>query len=253
MVLHPNKRKAVLLVIVTAVLAVVSVCLLTMDKIDTTEYQVSVDYGDLSAEQIAVMHDILSCSKTGDTVIEHNLSLDELDKVIGYIGLYFGTNLAHMNVALWRPGYAEVKPELVRTLEQDKADLDAIIDCIVSEMYEGSDRFKLWQISNYLATTIHYSYKLADIEPLSGLSGKGSCMTYSMLFYKMARRVGIQAYICRGEADNGKMVAIHAWNMVVLDGERYFYDVTWYDTIIPTPWYLHSKTGWGRDYTLRFD
>ena len=224
------------------------------DKINLCEYQTSVDYGDLNAEQIAVMNDILSCSTTGETVIKHNLSRDEFESgVLSYLALYFGSSWQFRNVALYRTGYAEVNLELLRTLEQEKIVIDAKIDNIVSEMYEGTDEFKLLQISNYLATTMQYSYAFADIEPLSGLAGKGCCITYSILFYKMAMRIGIKTYICVGEVYNGLRVASHAWNMVVLDGEKYFYDVTWYDTIIPNPWYLHSKTGWGRNYTLRFD
>ena len=235
----------------TILLVVLAVGLLTMSKIDLSEYEIDIDYGTLSAEQITVMHDILSCSKTGMTTIEQNLKTNkEFDEVIDYIGLYFGTNLKHMNAALWRPGYAEVNPCLLRELEQDKAVLDAEIDRILSEMYEGTGRFKLWQISNFLAARIEYQYSFDTIEPISGLSGKGSCMTYSMLFYKMAKRVGIQAHICYGYANNGKRTAPHAWNMVVLDGKQYFYDVTWYDTPVPGFRYLHSIEAWGRSYTV---
>ena len=222
-----------------------------MDKIDLSEYEIDFDYGTLSEEQIAVMNDILSCSKTGETTIEHNIKTNaEFDEVIAYIGFYFGTNLKHMNVALRRNGYAIVKPELLRELERDKAVLDSEIDRILSKMYEGSDRFKLWQISNYIAAAMQYSISLDDIDPLSGQAGKGSCMTYSMLFYKMARRIDIQAHMCDGYAFNGVRVGAHAWNMVVLNGEQYFYDVTWYDTIFREPWLLHDKTGWGRSYSV---
>lgn len=232
-------------------IVVLAVGLLTMGKIDLSEYETDIDYGTLSAEQITVMHDILSCSKTGMTTIEQNLKTNkEFDEVIDYIGLYFGTNLKHMNVALWRNGYAEVNPGLLRELEQDKAVLDAEIDRILSEMYEGTDRFKLWQISNYIAATMQYSTSIDIAEPLSGLPGKGVCSTYSVLFYKMARRIGIQAHMCVGYVFNGLEVGAHQWNMVILDGEQYFYDVTWYDTIFRFPWLIHDKTGWGRHYSV---
>jgi hypothetical protein len=72
------------------------------------------------------------------------------------------------------------------------------------------------------------------------------CGAYSMLFYKMATRIGVEAYICYGEADNGFYKGFHAWNKA--DG--YYYDVTWYDTFPRQPKYLHSKTGWGRHYRV---
>ncbi len=241
---------AAALLAVAALTAVAVSCLLTVDKIDLTKYKATADYGSMRAEQVAVMQAILDCSASGDTVIEQNLSYDELNEVIDYIGFYFGTNLAHWNVALWRPGYAEVKPALLQELEQDKVVLDAEIDKALSGMYEGSDRFKLLQISNYIAAAVRYSPSLADIEPLSGLAGRGSCTTYSMLFYKMATRLGIEAYVCYGEVNNGIRTAMHAWNMVVLNGERYFYDITWYDTPLRMAWYVHSGAAWGRDFTI---
>ena len=217
------------------------------NKIDPGAYPVYIDYGLLNQEQIRVMDAILLCGKSDSTVVEHDLSSVEFEQVIDGIGLYFGANLTHQNVALWRPGYGEVNPELLRRLEQDKTILDQKIDQILSGMYEGSDRFKLWQISRFLAKTIKYSYKLNDIEPLSGLAGRGSCMTYAMLFYKMAARLGIPVQICYGYADNGKQVAMHAWNAVILDGTQYFYDVTWYDNFVPDWQYIHSKTPWNRE------
>lgn len=221
----------------------------TKEKIDITKYETFADYGPLSAEQKSVMNTILLCGTSGATVIEQNLSFGEFEEVIDCIGLYFGANLEHQGVALWRKGYAEVRPERIRTLEQKKAVLDTEIDRIMSNMDEGTDEEKLLQISDYIANTITYSYSIDYIEPLSGFAGKGSCMTYSMLFYKMATRIGIQTYICYGDADNGKMVGMHAWNMVVLDGEQYFYDVTWYDKTVPDLKYIYSKTAWGRKYT----
>ena len=76
------------------------------------------------------------------------------------------------------------------------------------------------------------------------------CGAYSMLFYKMATRMGIKAFICYGEADNGFYKGYHAWNMVEIGKRTYFYDVTWYDTFPRMPKYIHSETSWGREYTL---
>lgn len=246
-------KKAAIVVIASLSLTLLvstSIFLFTMDKIDLREYETAIDYGTLSAEQIKVMDAILLCGKTGATRIDQGLSTnEEFDEVIAYIGLYFGTNLKHMNVALWRPGYAIVKPELLRELERDKAALDAEIDRALSKMYDGTDRFKLWQISNYIATTIRYSTHIDVAEPLSGMPDKGVCSTYSVLFYKMARRIGIEAHMCAGYVFDGIRVAGHQWNMVELDGEQYFYDVTWYDSPFPFPW-IHDRTGWGRNYSV---
>ncbi len=231
-----------------AILAVGWAILLSWNKIDLTAYPICVDYRALNQAQAQVMDAILLCGASGETIIEQNLSAKEFDQVIDCIGLYFGSNLVHMNVALWRPGYAEVKPDLLKTLHRDKAVLDYEIDRILSNMYEGTDRFKLWQISRYLAKTVRYSLDIDHIEPLSGLSGRGSCMTYAMLFYKMAARLGIPVQICYGYADNGQTVSLHAWNMAEVNGQPRFYDITWYDNIVPDARYIHSKSPWGRKF-----
>ena len=64
-----------------------------------------------------------------------------------------------------------------------------------------------------------------------------------MIFYKMASRVGIQAYLCYGYTGD----VYHAWNAVELEGALYYYDLTWYDSAVHDLRYLHSRDPWGRD------
>ena len=124
-------------------------------------------------------------------------------------------------------------------------ELDARIEEALQNMKEGSDRFKLWQISNYLAKRIEYDAEQESA--LGGLAtGRGECEVYSDLFYLMATRLGIETHICVGRVPGG---GGHAWNMVVLDGQPYFYDVCWFDG--GQYKYLHSPTAWDREYVLR--
>lgn len=125
-------------------------------------------------------------------------------------------------------------------------ELDARIEEALQNMKEGSDRFKLQQISEYLANRIEYDVDQEDA--LRGITtGRGECEVYSELFYRMAARLGIEVHICHGPTGTG----YHAWNMVVLDGEPYFYDVTWYDGAIRQPKYLYSTTAWEREYVIK--
>jgi transglutaminase/protease-like cytokinesis protein 3 len=128
-------------------------------------------------------------------------------------------------------------------VQHDDDELNARIEEALQNMKEGSDRFILWQISNYLAERIEYD---ADQEsPLDGLRiGRGECEVYSKLFYLMASRLGIETYICVGPVTGG----YHAWNMVVLDGQPYFYDVCWFDG--GNYKWLHSPNSWGREYSI---
>ena len=122
--------KRVIFGLITVLVVVVLVYLIPTTRIDLTKYETSIDYGSLNSDQIKVMDTILLCGTTGLTIIEHDLSYEEFNYVIDYIGFYFGTNLAHQNIALWRPGYAEVNPDIIISLEKDKAVLDEKIDNI---------------------------------------------------------------------------------------------------------------------------
>ena len=83
-------------------------------------------------------------------------------------------------------------------------------------------------------------------ETIDGLNGQGVCATYSMLFYKMATRLGIQTYICYGYTSS----FYHSWNMVELNGKQYFYDITWFDGHKYNYAYIQSEDCWGRKYVL---
>ena len=144
----------------------------------------------------------------------------------------------------WGTDTATVNLELFRQFTAQKSVIDARVDEAVAHLYEGSDRFKLWQICRYLANRIDYTDGVRDT--IDGLNGQGMCCTYAMLFYKMATRVGIQTYICYGYAGD----SYHAWNMVELNGERFYYDPTWYDNIVSDFRYVHSDTPWGRSLTI---
>lgn len=61
------------------------------------------------------------------------------------------------------------------------------------------------------------------------------CGDYSVLFYKMASRLGIECYLCFGD--------YHVWNYA---GGR-FYDVTHFDSAGERK-YISSKNAWGRSY-----
>ena len=203
------------------------------------------NYKGLSLYQTELTTNIINCNTNR---IYINLKQEDFQFLVQELGLYFGSTFAYQNIILWRQEYIEVNIDLLSQLKQNKIILDANVDKILSKMYEGTDKFKLWQISKYLAKTIEYSNKFTDIEPLSGLNGKGSCMTYSMLFYKMSTRLGLETYICYGDVNNGKITAPHAWNLVILNGQQYFYDITWYDGILSNPKYIHSNTSWGREF-----
>lgn len=63
------------------------------------------------------------------------------------------------------------------------------------------------------------------------VSGRASCEGYSKAFKYVLDYLGIQCYIAAGEAlaDNNKYSS-HMWNVVKIEDELYFTDVTWDDS-----------------------
>ncbi len=213
-------------------------------KISVSEYRIRKDYGTMNAAQRNAFDRILSACESGRDIAEiPALTQAEFDSVVSHIGLHFGSDDICKNIALKRGNTAAVNMTLYEQAKAHKAELDARVDKALQSMREGSIAYKLEQIAKYIAN--HGSYEYGTNNPLDLLNDGGMCGAYSMLFYKMATRLDIAAYICYGYADNGTQKGFHAWNMA--DG--HFYDVTFYDGNRNRK-YLRSKTAWGREYTL---
>lgn len=61
-------------------------------------------------------------------------------------------------------------------------------------------------------------------------SGYGKCNTYAYAYQILLRTAGIEAFVLDGYAMSGGAKVGHAWNIMHLDGQWYFADVTWDDT-----------------------
>jgi transglutaminase/protease-like cytokinesis protein 3 len=113
---------------------------------------------------------------------------------------------------------------MMRELEQNRVAFDAKIEQVLSEMQEGDERFKLQQISDYLADAVEYEYGTADASTAL-FEGKGNCNAFATAFKYMAERLSIPCDICFGYPQGG----YHSWNRVLLkDGSYLYYDVTFY-------------------------
>lgn len=216
----------------------------SIKQVDIDNYPVTIDYGTLSEEQRKSMDDILTAAENGIGQINVcPMTVTEWHEVLTHIGMYFGS-MENIDKLVTLDGCkATLNLDLFLIFAERKTIIDARIDEAVSTIVEGSDRFKLWQISKYIADRITYTD--GTRETLDGLNGNGVCTTYSMIFYKMATRLGIQTYICCGYAGE-----YHSWNMVELYGEKRFYDVTWYDGDFRNVRYLNDRTSWWRTFQV---
>lgn len=214
------------------------------NKINIEEYPNVIDYGILTSEQIDVFNDILEAVKNNNEVVECKyFSIRERHEVITQLYLYYGVSSHIKNLIQWNDDKIILSLELFQDLIDKKIIIDARIDEALSTLYEGSDKYKLKQISRYIAEKIKYTENYRDT--ILALNGKGVCSTYAMLFYKMATRIGINTYICYGYANE-----FHLWNMVNLDGKNIFYDITWYDGALYYNKYIHSNTSWDRIFQI---
>ena len=216
----------------------------SIPHIKIEDYQENIDYGVLSEYQKDIFNNILNAIDEQKSFIEcGKLSEEEKHEIITHLGMYLGVIFHRAELLRFNENGVFWDLELLNSLLEQKIIIDARIDEAISTIKEGSDKYKLWQISNYISQKIAYNNEFRDI--IKALNGDGVCEAYAMIFYKMASRIGIQTYICYGYATED---GYHAWNMVKLNEETLYYDITWYDKLIPDVKYIKSSTSWDRNF-----
>lgn len=230
-----------LIIILLVIIVFLVVCV--PKPIDLDNYPVQRDYGTLTPEEQKLFDEIIAAAEAGQETVKGQ-DFPNVGKLSKHLGLYYGEQSRWPRLMMGINYDLELDLETFHEFEQARIAIDARVEEALLNMREGSDRFKLWQIAKYLADRITYTDGTWDA--ISGLNGEGVCATYTLLFYKMATRLGIECYYCVGYAGGD----LHAWNMVVLDGKEYFYDVTWFDNVVHDYRYLHSPTAWGRTYNI---
>lgn len=214
-----------------------------MPNISITDYPETIDMGTMTPEEQKVFLDILDAVENQQDRVPYSANVN-LYRILTHLGMHYGSEERMNKLFVWTESEILLRLDVFAQHEQNKVVIDARVDEMLSMLKEGSDLFKLFQISAYLAERIVYDAEFR--EPVDGLNGNGVCATYAMLFYKAASRLGIKTYLCYGYAGGG----YHEWNMVELDGKTYFYDVTWFDSEVYDFSYLHSPTSWDRDYAV---
>lgn len=231
--------------ILYVVLFVYNVSINLIPHINIENYPESIDYGILSDNQIDTFNNILHAAENEQSVINcPTYSDEEWYEILTQLGLYFGTMEEIGGLVYYGDNYAKLNLRTFQELEEQKIIIDARVDEAVSTLIEGSDKYKLWQICNYISKKITYTGDCRDT--ITALNGKGVCNSYAMLFYKMSTRLGIQSYICYGYAGNEP----HAWNMVELNSEPIYFDITWYDNISYDARYVFKKSAWDRCFRI---
>jgi hypothetical protein len=237
-----NRILIVVLVILFVNTIILCDALIEVDRVDLKNYPVTLDYGTLSKKEIVVFLDILDAVEIGSDKVPYSGEVNKY-RILTHLGMYYGSCEGVSKLFTWSGTTIFLNLDVFQVFQQNKVIVDARVDEAVSTLIEGSGRFKLLQIANYISERITYTDGVR--QTIDGLNGEGVCATYAILFYKMATRLGIQCYLCYGFAGE-----YHVWNMVDLDGRQYFYDVTWYDSTIRNFQMVHSASAWGREYQI---
>ena len=117
-------------------------------------------------------------------------------------------------------------------------EVSRVLSTIIKPNY--SDFEKIKAIHDYLALHIAYDYGnfLNDTIPANSYTAYGAlikgiavCDGYTKAAQLMLNQLGIENYYVSGTGNGG----LHSWNLVVLDGQHYFMDITWDDPVPNTP------------------
>lgn len=179
-----------------------------------------------------------------NTLIFDNTSRAELNYFIDYIYdspdlfwismRYTSLSLGNVSVLSINNKYDDVESKK-QFIENE---LDKIIKNVIKDGMSDFD--KTLAIHDWICDNITYGElnNDGDQEIYGSLKYKKSrCAGYAKLFTSLLEKVGIDSDVISGDAidKDGNTIA-HAWNIVTLDGCKYYFDVTWndHDTDEPT-------------------
>ena len=149
---------------------------------------------------------------------------------------YFWIN-GSWNCTLYRQGSTEiltVKPKYTMTgtaLTSARAAYDAKVSQLTAGV-SGSDYDKAKILHDRLVDTVTYTSTANDQNAYGALvEGKAVCNGYARAYQHLLMKVGIQSWYVNGTSNNPSTNTPvgHAWNLVKIDGQWYYTDVTWDD------------------------
>lgn len=191
--------------------------------VNPADYPEKMDYGTMTVAEQEAFDAILSAVAEGRGVVPCDGNVNH-DRVRTHLGLYYGTVKGIGRLYAVVNGEMHLQLEAFPAFQRRRAEVEQRVEDALPCIREGSDLYKLRQISRYIADTCSYADDFV-------------CADYAILFYKIASRLGIESYLCFGYGDKD----LHVWNYA---GGR-FYDVTHFDST--GEWkYIGSKNAWGR-------
>lgn len=122
----------------------------------------------------------------------------------------------------FEPIYTLTKKERYNYQEQ----IDKVADSWLASIPSDADDYtKAKVIFDILASQVKYATDSAENQNIISvfINKQSVCQGYSKAFQYLLSKVGIESSLVRGESRG----SAHAWNLVKLDGDYYYFDVTW--------------------------
>ena len=157
----------------------------------------------------------------------YDLVLSDHPEVFWHGSSYSGSLRSDGYAASLRPTYVMTGAQL----ETAKAELEAEVVRLTADLTGKSDYEKSLLLHDRLAAESLYVLEGYHQTAYGALvQGTAVCAGYSHAYQLLMQRVGIPTWRVTGQSMSpwGQVVS-HAWNLVLLDGEWYYTDVTWDD------------------------
>ncbi|MCR4611439.1 MAG: hypothetical protein K5644_06040 [Lachnospiraceae bacterium] len=174
---------------------------------------------------IVNMEEEFTLSTEDETVLNNAVECIAAD-----YGELFYVNGYSYSIGGFFSGYGiEISPEYTMSKEErdnTQAQIDAVVNEWLSEIsMEASDYEKSKWVYETLISRVDYVPDAPNNQNIISvfLNGQTVCQGYSAAANYLFTKLGIQSFIVPGYAEGGP----HAWNCVRLDGEYYYTDVTW--------------------------
>ena len=115
-------------------------------------------------------------------------------------------------------------------VQKRKQLIEEQVQGILNDMQDIQDSYEITKyLYRYIINSTEYDKHSVDNQNICSvfLNHRSVCSGYAKAFQYLMQRKGIQTGLIQGTVKDGNP---HAWNMVLLDGEYYFVDVTWGDS-----------------------